>query len=78
MTEDFLQVFGEVCVEYWSRAGFLFVRLRQRDALGKGAAQRLDSMKDCHGPLIVFNHDFRARAHVSQERRYIGSSRFLF
>lgn len=73
--DDRFQVAPEVSVERHGRA----VGFRQRDGFREQTARmRLRRPQHGHGPRVIFDDDFRARANVSQQRRNVGCGGFCF
>jgi hypothetical protein len=73
--DDLFEIAPEVSIEcHGGTVGF-----RQRDRFREQAARlRLRRTEHCHRSRAVFDDDFRASAHVGQERRDIGRGSFLF
>lgn len=67
MTEDFFYVFGEVWIEDWSFAGFVFVCLGTGHTLRDAAAERLGGVQDGHWMLVMLDDDFCAGTDPGQK-----------
>ena len=73
--DDRFQIVPEVSVERHGRA----VGFRQRDGFREQTARmRLCRPQYGHGPRVIFDDDFRACAHVGQQRRDVGRGCFCF
>src|SRR6266550_2539517 len=73
--DDLFQVAPEVSVERHGRT----VGFGQRDGFREQTARmRLRRAQHGHGPRVIFDDDFRACAHVGQQRRNVGRGGFCF
>jgi len=73
--DDFFEIAPEASIERHGRA----VGFGQRDGFREQTARmRFRRAQHRHGPRIVFDDDFRTRAHVGQERRHVGRGGFRF
>lgn len=73
------EVGGEVRIEGGFVPGFFGVGFGQSDGLGdRTAAERFGGVKNGKGALAIFDDDFGASAHVSQQRFEAGGGGFLF
>ena|SRR5712692_5358696 len=68
-----LHIFGEVGIGYRRIAGFLFVRLSQRDALGDSAAHRSSRANDGERLRVAFDYHFAASLDTLQDSRKVAN-----